>query len=92
VEGGCRHCLWILGNAATLCGSGSVWEELVQDALDRRCFFNWGDSAGVSSPITPWRNAAAVGFGSDFDVHIPAACRGYEADICGALGSLHLAE
>ncbi|WVZ86865.1 hypothetical protein U9M48_033584 [Paspalum notatum var. saurae] len=68
-----RHCLWILGNAATLRSSGSIWEELVRDAVDRRCFFNW------NSPIPPRQNAAAC-------------CRGYEADICGALGSLRLAE
>ncbi|RLN09633.1 hypothetical protein C2845_PM11G17480 [Panicum miliaceum] len=45
-----RHCLWVLGNAATLRGSGSIWAELVRDAEDRRCFFNWGDGMGVVSP------------------------------------------
>jgi senataxin len=48
----CRHCLWVLGNAATLRGSGSVWTELVQDAKDRQCFFDWRDGTGVSTPIT----------------------------------------
>ncbi|CAL5025804.1 unnamed protein product [Urochloa decumbens] len=96
-----RHCLWILGNAGTLRGSGSIWEALVRDAMDRGCFFNWEDGAGVSSPI-PLRGAGLVGggygwnaaaFDSDFSVHPPAACCGYEADdICGALGSLRLAE
>ncbi|CAL5015267.1 unnamed protein product [Urochloa decumbens] len=38
-----RHCLWILGNAGTLRGSGSIWEALVRDAMDRGCFFNWED-------------------------------------------------
>ncbi|KAM1067711.1 hypothetical protein ACFX2J_022665 [Malus domestica] len=35
-----RHCLWILGNERTLCGSESVWEALVLDAKSRQCFFN----------------------------------------------------
>ncbi|KAJ1272391.1 hypothetical protein BS78_06G198400 [Paspalum vaginatum] len=74
-----RHCLWILGNAATLRSSGSIWEELVRDAVDRRCFFNWSYGAVVSAPVPPRQNAEAC-------------CRGYEADICGALGSLRLAE
>ena len=47
---GCRHCLWVLGNAATLRGSGSVWTQLIQDAEDRRCFFDWGDGMVVVSP------------------------------------------
>ncbi|CAL5069582.1 unnamed protein product [Urochloa decumbens] len=91
-----RHCLWILGNAGTLRGSGSIWEALVRDAMDRGCFFNWEDGAGVSSPI-PLSGAGLVGdgygwnaaaFDSDFSVHPPAACCGYEADdICGAFTS-----
>ncbi|XP_025825397.1 uncharacterized ATP-dependent helicase C29A10.10c-like [Panicum hallii] len=87
-----RHCLWILGNAATLRGSGSIWEELVRDAVDRRCFFNWHDGgAGVSSPVPLW-GAGLIG-DSDFGVHPPAAYCGQEADdICDALGSLRLAE
>ena len=93
----CRHCLWILGNAATLRGSGSIWEELVRDAVDRHCFFNWDDGAGVSSSPDPlcraghgW-NADAVD--SDFGVHPRAAYCGHEADdICDALGCLHLVE
>ncbi|KAK4842138.1 hypothetical protein QYF36_016327 [Acer negundo] len=35
-----RHCLWILGSERTLTRSESVWESLVRDAKDRRCFFN----------------------------------------------------
>ncbi|KAF8649463.1 hypothetical protein HU200_064307 [Digitaria exilis] len=49
-----RHCLWVLGNAATLLGSGSVWKELVRDAMDRRCFFDSGDDDDgmcISSPV-----------------------------------------
>nr|XP_010316550.1 uncharacterized protein LOC101252144 isoform X1 [Solanum lycopersicum]XP_019067902.1 uncharacterized protein LOC101252144 isoform X1 [Solanum lycopersicum] len=33
-----RHCLWIIGNEATLKSSGSVWKILVQDARVRGCF------------------------------------------------------
>ncbi|XP_048422280.1 uncharacterized protein LOC103932355 [Pyrus x bretschneideri] len=35
-----RHCLWILGNERTLCGSESVWEDLTLDAKSRQCFFD----------------------------------------------------
>ncbi|WVZ76720.1 hypothetical protein U9M48_024672 [Paspalum notatum var. saurae] len=45
-----RHCLWVLGNAATLRGSGSVWAELVRDAEDRGCFFNWDDDGTGGAP------------------------------------------
>ncbi|CAL1385613.1 unnamed protein product [Linum trigynum] len=34
-----RHCLWILGNAATLVKKTSIWEKLVHDAKDRKCYF-----------------------------------------------------
>ncbi|KAL1536813.1 hypothetical protein AAHA92_29400 [Salvia divinorum] len=33
-----RYCLWILGNAATLQNSGSVWGRLVTDAKTRGCY------------------------------------------------------
>ncbi|XP_044318466.1 helicase sen1-like [Triticum aestivum] len=86
-----RHCLWILGNATTLSGSGSIWGELVQDAVERRCFFDWDDGGASASRdishrarlIGPERGGAA----SAFDTQ-PVGC---EADtICGALGSLRL--
>uniref|UniRef100_A0A2N9FCU5 DNA2/NAM7 helicase-like C-terminal domain-containing protein n=1 Tax=Fagus sylvatica TaxID=28930 RepID=A0A2N9FCU5_FAGSY len=35
-----RHCLWILGNEATLTKKFSIWKELVIDAKKRRCFYN----------------------------------------------------
>ncbi|KAJ1272597.1 hypothetical protein BS78_06G215000 [Paspalum vaginatum] len=35
-----RHCLWILGNANTLCKSGTVWADLLADAQRRKCVFN----------------------------------------------------
>jgi hypothetical protein len=36
----CRYCLWILGNAATLINSDSVWRNVVLDAKRRDCFHN----------------------------------------------------
>uniref|UniRef100_A0ACD5V5D6 Uncharacterized protein n=1 Tax=Avena sativa TaxID=4498 RepID=A0ACD5V5D6_AVESA len=76
-----RHCLWVLGNAATLRNSGSIWGELVQDAVERRCFFEWDDGTGVSPAVShgtrmvePERGGGAAAF-----------------DICDALGSLQLA-
>ncbi|KAE8806381.1 putative ATP-dependent helicase [Hordeum vulgare] len=47
-----RHCLWILGNAATLSGSGSIWRELVQDVTERRCLFEWDDGEGLSTAVS----------------------------------------
>ncbi|KAI5017780.1 hypothetical protein ZWY2020_042668 [Hordeum vulgare] len=35
-----KHCLWILGNGATLLASNSVWAELVNDSKKRGCFFD----------------------------------------------------
>jgi hypothetical protein len=35
-----RHCLWILGNEATLLDSQSVWASIVCDAKDRQCFYD----------------------------------------------------
>ncbi|XP_077235510.1 uncharacterized protein LOC143877385 isoform X2 [Tasmannia lanceolata] len=46
-----RHCLWILGNEVTLIKSGSVWETLVRDAIDRRCFFNADEDKGLTKAI-----------------------------------------
>ncbi|XP_044432555.1 uncharacterized ATP-dependent helicase C29A10.10c-like [Triticum aestivum] len=54
-----RHCLWIVGNAATLSSSGSIWGELVQDAVERRCIFDW-DNGEVLSPAVS-RRARLIG-------------------------------
>ena len=36
----CRHCLWILGNVATLTKSCTIWNELVIDAKKRGHSYN----------------------------------------------------
>ncbi|XP_037462672.1 uncharacterized protein LOC119334150 [Triticum dicoccoides] len=56
-----RHCLWIVGNAATLSGSGSIWGELIRDAAERRCFFDWDEGEGVSPVVS--RHACVIGPG-----------------------------
>ncbi|GJN01953.1 hypothetical protein PR202_ga19258 [Eleusine coracana subsp. coracana] len=80
-----RHCLWILGNAMTLRGSGSIWEELILDAMDRKCFFNWEDGTGASSSssITSCINGA---------ISCESGWNASADDICGVLGSLRLAD
>ncbi|CAI9110338.1 OLC1v1010344C1 [Oldenlandia corymbosa var. corymbosa] len=54
-----RHCLWILGNSATLINSGSVWKKLVLDAKSRGCFYNAEDDKNladaISSALTDFR-------------------------------------
>ncbi|CAI9110339.1 OLC1v1010345C1 [Oldenlandia corymbosa var. corymbosa] len=47
-----RHCLWILGNSATLTNSGSVWKKLVLDAKDRGCFYNARDDYKLARAIS----------------------------------------
>lgn len=46
-----RHCLWILGNERTLTRSESVWEDLVNDAKARGCFFNADDDKEFAKAI-----------------------------------------
>jgi hypothetical protein len=48
----CRHCLWILGNEATLTKKFSIWKELVIDAKKRRCFYNADEDKGLAQAIT----------------------------------------
>jgi hypothetical protein len=47
----CRHCLWILGNEATLTKKFSIWKELVIDAKKRRCFYNADEDKGLAQAI-----------------------------------------
>ncbi|KAG5534410.1 hypothetical protein RHGRI_022510 [Rhododendron griersonianum] len=46
-----RHCLWILGNGATLITSGSVWKELVVDAKARGCFYDANDDKNLAQAV-----------------------------------------
>ncbi|KAE9466291.1 hypothetical protein C3L33_01802, partial [Rhododendron williamsianum] len=46
-----RHCLWILGNCATLINSGSVWRELVIDAKARSCFYDANDDNNLAQAV-----------------------------------------
>ncbi|RDX70408.1 putative helicase MAGATAMA 3, partial [Mucuna pruriens] len=47
-----RHCLWIVGNGATLMNSGSVWERLILDAMARGCYHNADEDDRLSHVIT----------------------------------------
>ncbi|KAL6959710.1 hypothetical protein U1Q18_039863 [Sarracenia purpurea var. burkii] len=46
-----KHCLWILGNGATLTKSGSVWKKLVLDAEARGCFYNANDDKNLAQAV-----------------------------------------
>ncbi|KAF7151329.1 hypothetical protein RHSIM_Rhsim02G0186700 [Rhododendron simsii] len=46
-----RHCLWILGDGATLINSGSVWKELVVDAKARDCFYDANDDKNLAQAV-----------------------------------------
>ncbi|KAE8790127.1 putative ATP-dependent helicase [Hordeum vulgare] len=46
-----RHCLWIVGNATTLYGSGTVWKNLVDDARSRKCIINASNDATMCKLI-----------------------------------------
>ncbi|CAL5365925.1 unnamed protein product [Camellia sinensis] len=46
-----RHCLWILGNSATLINSGSVWKKLILDAKSRGCFYDANDDKNLAQAI-----------------------------------------
>ncbi|KAG2391386.1 Regulator of nonsense transcripts 1-like protein [Vigna angularis] len=46
-----RYCLWVVGNAATLVCSDSVWRKLVLDAKKRGCFYNADDDKRLVQAI-----------------------------------------
>ncbi|XP_047333629.1 uncharacterized protein LOC124937410 [Impatiens glandulifera] len=46
-----RYGLWILGNAATLINSGTIWRNLVMDAKSRGCYYNASDDDNLSQAI-----------------------------------------
>ena len=43
--------MWILGNERTLASSQSIWEALVIDAKNRRCFYNADDDEDLAKAI-----------------------------------------
>ncbi|KAL3525107.1 hypothetical protein ACH5RR_013479 [Cinchona calisaya] len=47
-----RHCLWILGNSATLLNSDSVWKKLVLDTKARGCFYDARDDKNLVQAIS----------------------------------------
>ncbi|KAJ1280494.1 hypothetical protein BS78_04G236800 [Paspalum vaginatum] len=46
-----KHCLWILGNAKTLASGKTIWRQIVDDAKERRCFYEAKDDKDLSSAI-----------------------------------------
>ncbi|KAK9115671.1 hypothetical protein Sjap_014618 [Stephania japonica] len=46
-----KHCLWILGNGRTLVNSRSIWAELVQDAKDRKCYYDADENVDLAKAI-----------------------------------------
>ncbi|KAM4102406.1 hypothetical protein ACB094_05G220200 [Castanea mollissima] len=46
-----RHCLWILGNEATLTKKNTIWKKLVNDAMKRKCFYNFHEDKGLANPV-----------------------------------------
>lgn len=51
-----RHCLWILGNERTLTRSESVWETLVLDAKNRKCFFDADEDKDLAKAILEFKS------------------------------------
>ncbi|XP_028549852.1 uncharacterized protein LOC110105871 isoform X2 [Dendrobium catenatum] len=48
---GKKHCLWILGNEATLSSDESIWLKIINDAKKRRCFHSANDDKDLSKAI-----------------------------------------
>ncbi|TVU16035.1 hypothetical protein EJB05_39582 [Eragrostis curvula] len=46
-----KHCLWIVGNGATLSNSNSVWQKIIKDAQDRGCFFDVNGDTDLSNAV-----------------------------------------
>uniref|UniRef100_A0A7N2LJF0 Uncharacterized protein n=1 Tax=Quercus lobata TaxID=97700 RepID=A0A7N2LJF0_QUELO len=47
-----RHCLWILGDEATLIKRCTIWKDLVIDAKKRGCFYNADEDKSLAQAIT----------------------------------------
>ncbi|KAH9606725.1 hypothetical protein KSS87_003789 [Heliosperma pusillum] len=48
-----RYCLWIVGSGSTLANSGTVWQDLVNDAKMRGCFHNADEAAEFKQASKP---------------------------------------
>ncbi|KAF7046345.1 hypothetical protein CFC21_055378 [Triticum aestivum] len=46
-----KHCLWILGDAATLSSSKTIWQEIVADAKERGCFYDCNEDKDLAAAI-----------------------------------------
>ncbi|GJY21397.1 putative P-loop containing nucleoside triphosphate hydrolase [Tanacetum coccineum] len=46
-----RHCLWIVGNKATMIKSSSVWKKLVLDAENRGCLYDASDDMNLANAM-----------------------------------------
>ncbi|KAI0513695.1 hypothetical protein KFK09_009725 [Dendrobium nobile] len=46
-----KHCLWILGNEATLSSDETIWSKIICDAKKRRCFHSANDDKDLSKAI-----------------------------------------
>ncbi|CAN6830516.1 unnamed protein product [Brassica oleracea] len=42
-----RHCLWVVGNEATLALSDSIWGKLISESRSRGCFFEAADEKNL---------------------------------------------
>ncbi|CAO1948540.1 unnamed protein product, partial [Urochloa humidicola] len=46
-----KHCLWILGNGTTLSNWRSIWQDIVENAKGRGCFFDAKNDKDLSNII-----------------------------------------
>jgi hypothetical protein len=47
----CRHCFWILGDAATL-QSSEIWKDIIADAKERGCFYDGNDDKDLLAAMS----------------------------------------
>uniref|UniRef100_A0A453M2P4 DNA2/NAM7 helicase-like C-terminal domain-containing protein n=3 Tax=Triticinae TaxID=1648030 RepID=A0A453M2P4_AEGTS len=47
-----KHCFWILGDAATLSSSRTVWQKIVADAKERGCFYDGNDDKDLCAVVS----------------------------------------
>ncbi|KAF7068246.1 hypothetical protein CFC21_074021 [Triticum aestivum] len=47
-----KHCFWILGDAATLSSSRTIWQKIVADAKERGCFYDGNDDNDLLAVVS----------------------------------------